>query len=671
MPGERLLAGLVDLEAVQQLQDDFSAVTGLATAIVDDQGGVLTGSGWSELCTRFHRHTPAAWARCRKSCRRLMQEAFVEQGQVIKTCDNGLVIAAIPVSFPSGHVAMLHIGQLFFAPPDEEYFRAQAREYGLAEESYLAAVRRIRVMSEGEFYRTIRLFSNVAELIFTGRKKYMSVTGTPFKNESGNPTGIVESFRDIVEPELTEDGPSDESEGRLEWILDSTQSGIVVIDAENHMIVGANQVAVELFGVPETELVGASCRQVICSAVKGSCPVADVSQNVECSERLLRTAQGKELPIIKSVAPMLLNGRKYLIESFVDISERKRIEEQLVYLSLHDPLTGLYNRAYFEEEMRRLEGGRSLRVGIIVCDVDGLKLVNDTLGHGAGDNLLRATAQVLEECFREGDVVARIGGDEFAVMLPSGGKTAVESSCRRIRRALSRYCVSNPELPLSVSIGFAVREKPSTSLGDVYKEADNNMYREKLYHSRNTRSAIVQTLVKALEGRDFILDGHADRLQRLVTRLAGGLGLTDRSLADLRLLAQFHDIGKVGVSETVLFKPDRLTAEELTEIRRHCEIGHRIALSVPDLMPIADLILKHHEWWNGQGYPLGIKGGEIPLECRILALADAYDALTTARPYREKPIPHEEAVVELQRCAGTQFDPQLVKKFVQGLREAE
>lgn len=301
----------------------------------------------------------------------------------------------------------------------------------MAEESYLAAVKRIRVMSEGEFSRTIRLFSNLAELIFTGREKYVNVTGTPLKNESGNPAGIVESFRDIAEPELSEGGPCG-SEGRLEWILDSIQSGIVVIDAENHMIVGANQVAVEMLGVPETELMGTSCHQVICSTVKGSCPVADVSQNVECSEQLLRTAQGKELPIIKSVVPMLLNGRKYLIESFVDISERKRIEEQLVYLSLHDPLTGLYNRAYFEEEMRRLEGGRFARVGIIVCDVDGLKLVNDTLGHGAGDNLLRAAAQVLEECFREGDVVARIGGDKFAVLLPSGGKTAVESSCRRI-----------------------------------------------------------------------------------------------------------------------------------------------------------------------------------------------------------------------------------------------
>lgn len=124
MLGERLLVKLVDLEAVQQLQDDFSAVTGLATSIVDDQGGVLTGSGWSELCTRFHRPSPAARARCRESCRRLMKEALVEQGRIIETCDNGLVIAAIPVSFPGGHVAMLNIGQLFFDPPDEEYFRA-------------------------------------------------------------------------------------------------------------------------------------------------------------------------------------------------------------------------------------------------------------------------------------------------------------------------------------------------------------------------------------------------------------------------------------------------------------------------------------------------------------------------------------------------------------------
>jgi len=172
--------------------------------------------------------------------------------------------------------------------------------------------------------------------------------------------------------------------------------------------------------------------------------------------------------------------------------------------------------------------------------------------------------------------------------------------------------------------------------------------------------------MKALEARDFITEGHATRLQSLVASVAEAIGLPERCINDLRLLAQFHDIGKVGLPDRILFKPDSLTREEYIEMQWHCEIGHRIALSAPDLSPIVDLILKHHEWWNGGGYPLGIKGEEIPVECRILAIADAYDAMTSDRPYR-KAMAHMEAVEELKRCSGTQFDPDLVSRFIQVL----
>ena len=357
-----------------------------------------------------------------------------------------------------------------------------------------------------------------------------------------------------------------------------------------------------------------------------------------------------------------------------DITDLKLGEEKLKYLSLHDPLTGLYNRIYFEEEMNRIEKGRHETVGIISCDVDGLKLVNDTLGHDQGDNLLVTAAGVIRECFREGDLVARIGGDEFCILLPDTTEPAVEKACQRIQEAVISYNATGPEIPLSISVGSAVSKDANRSPRDLFKEADNSMYRKKLYHTQSFRSTIVKTLTNTLKERDITTEGHVLRLEKLLVGVAAFIGLPESMKSDLSLLAKFHDIGKVGIPDAILFKEGALTSEEWTEMKRHCEIGYRIALSASELIPIADWILKHHEWWNGKGYPLGIEGEKIPIECRLLAIADAYEVLTSARPYG-KTLSSAEAVAELQRYTGTQFDPKLLEKFVQmleaGLPELE
>lgn len=354
----------------------------------------------------------------------------------------------------------------------------------------------------------------------------------------------------------------------------------------------------------------------------------------------------------------------------VDISERKGMEEQLKYFSLHDNLTGLYNRNFFEQELARLDQQAAGAIGIIICDLDGLKVVNDTLGHQSGDAMLMAVAGILKSMVRSQDVVARIGGDEFALLLKGADQALMAAMIGKIRHNIESFNRRQASLPVSLSLGFAVSGEVHSPVFALFKDADHHMYREKLHRSQSNRSAVVQTLMKALEARDYITEGHGVRLQSMVVALAENLGLPNHQIRDLQLLAQFHDIGKVGIKDHILFKPGSLTAEEMASMQQHCDIGYRIALASPDLVPIADWILKHHEWWDGSGYPLGLKGEEIPLACRMLGIADAFDAMTSDRPYR-RALSVDEALAELIRCAGSQFDPFLVVRFREVLATIE
>lgn len=347
-----------------------------------------------------------------------------------------------------------------------------------------------------------------------------------------------------------------------------------------------------------------------------------------------------------------------------DVTESQEAENRLQEISIKDPLTGVYNRRFFEDELRRHGGTGQAAVGIVVCDVDGLKLVNDSLGQITGDMHLKVLAGILAKCFRQQGIIARMGGDEFAVLLPDCNGQMLESLSQRLRTEIKECFASERSIPFTVSIGCALSDGRCGDIAGVLREAEDNMYREKFHSSQSTRSAMIEIVMRLLKARDLVTEQHLVRIEDLLVAFGTRCGLQHNRLSTLRLLAKFHDIGKVGIPDRVLFKPGKLTVEEFQEVKRHSEIGYRIARASAELSPLADFILKHHERWDGTGYPLGLKGTEIPLEARLLAIADAFDAMTNDRPYR-KAMTVAEALSELKLHAGTQFDSALVAVFCQ------
>ena len=343
--------------------------------------------------------------------------------------------------------------------------------------------------------------------------------------------------------------------------------------------------------------------------------------------------------------------------------ERKQTEEKIKYLSFHDSLTGLYNRAYFEEELERYNFPRYYPLSVVMLDVNGLKVINDTFGHSEGDRLLQHLSQVLTSVSRQGDILARIGGDEFAILLPSTSTEEVHNFCERIKQACQQDKIEPIYLRLNISLGHTTQKGEFKDTATILKEADKKMYQDKLFNGKSREKHFLEAFRILLAERDPHTSDHAGKLQELALSLGKRVGLTEYQLGNLKLLAILHDIGKIGIPDSILFKTHILTPSELEKMREHSRIGYRMAKNIPDFAPIAQEILYHHEYWDGTGYPEGLKGEKIPLLSRIISIVDAYDVMQSRRPYK-RPVSKAEALKEIKRCAGTQFDPQLVEIFL-------
>jgi len=343
--------------------------------------------------------------------------------------------------------------------------------------------------------------------------------------------------------------------------------------------------------------------------------------------------------------------------------ERKSSEEKIKYLSFHDSLTGLYNRAYFEEELERYNFPRYYPLSIVMLDVNGLKVINDTFGHSEGDRLLKHLSQVLTSVSRQGDILARIGGDEFAILLPSTTSEQAHNFCERIKQACQQDKIEPIYLRLNISLGHTTQEGEYKDTATLLKEVDKKMYQDKLFNGKSREKHFLEAFRIILAERDPHTSDHARRLQELALSLGKRVGLTEYQLGNLKLLALLHDMGKIGIPDSILFKTHILTPLEWEKMREHSRIGYRMAKNIPDFAPIAQEILYHHEYWDGTGYPEGLKGEKIPLLSRIISIVDTYDVMQFRRPYKG-PLSKAEALKEIKRCAGTQFDPQLVEIFL-------
>jgi len=442
----------------------------------------------------------------------------------------------------------------------------------------------------------------------------------------------------------------------LEITLSSVGDGVISCD-RNGKIIFFNRVAEDLTGWKFEDVKGRKIEDVFNivdeftrekreSIIKKV--IESKNKNELAENTILISKDGIERPIEDSAAPIIEENGEIggVVLVFRDFSAKKQKLNQIQYLSYHDQLTGLYNRRFYEEELRRLDTERNLPLTIIMGDINGLKLINDSFGHGMGDDLLKKSAQAIKAGCREDDIVARLGGDEFVVLLPKTDAPMAENVINRIKEVMETNKMG--AIDISISFGFETKREKDDDINEIFKKAEDHMYQDKLFEGPNMRNRTISAILDKLQEKNIIDQNHAERVSQLSESMGKAIGLNEEKIKILKKLGLLHDIGEIAIEKDILEKEGDLTKSEREEINRHPEIGYRILSTVKDLTEIAEYVLYHHERWNGKGYPKGLKAEEIPIEARIIAIADAYEAMTSDRSYRAA-LPFKVVIEELEK----------------------
>ena len=463
-----------------------------------------------------------------------------------------------------------------------------------------------------------------------------------------------------------------ENQIKLKSILDSTAEGIYGIDHKG-MCTFINQSAILLLGFNnEEDVIGKNMHELIHHHREDGrlfpikdCPILKSvhhGESTHAKRDVFYKKDGSKLFVRYSSYPQYRDQELIgAVISFADNTIEKEREDSILYISYHDYLTGLYNRRYFVEELARLDHVDNYPLGLIMLDLNALKLFNDAFGHFKGDQALVKVARVLEKIIRGDGILCRLGGDEFAIVLPHSSEIEMHFLKQEIKNTIIRHDIEGVQI--SLAVGYELKYDSKSNLDEILKRAEDHMYKNKMSERLNVNNNAIMSILQTLFNKHPQEKKHAEEVSQYAKLLGRALELESDKIHDLSISALYHDIGKISIPDNVLSKPAALTSEEYEVVKQHAEIGYQILKAVDDYSEYAMHAYAHHENYDGSGYPRGLKEKEIPLFSRIISIANAYQNMTTDRTYR-KAMSQDEAIAELKKNAGTQFDAKLVDVFI-------
>lgn len=483
-------------------------------------------------------------------------------------------------------------------------------------------------------------------------------------------TMLIAGIWNVIDRKRIQEKLSIERKKYLKTLL-SIGDGVIVVD-QNKNLEMINQAAEKLTGWTYSEAKGKYYKDILLLLENPDVPgrsdpieMAFSENNIEQEERIsvLQSKIGKKYFIENVASPIKdkTNNTIGVVLIFRDISQKIEQREKIEHLSFHDHLTGLHNRMYFEEEVRRLDVEENLPISVIMGDVNGLKLTNDIFGHNDGDALLKRAAEILKSVCRDQDIVARLGGDEFVILLP---KTKLDDAEKVVYRTKNRFSKERVgAVNCSMALGCATKTSVDQDMEKTMGNAENKMYKEKTLARRTTSAEAVNTIIATLYARSPREEQHSLNVGELCETMGIGMNMQKADIEKLKKIGYLHDIGKIVLNNKLLNEDFEPTADEWIEIKKHPLVGYRILNLIDDTMNYAEIILAHHEHWDGSGYPKGLKGEETPLLARVLSIIEGFERRLNGN-YNLKPVGIEKALNFIRLKSGSFYDPTLSDLFI-------
>lgn len=501
-----------------------------------------------------------------------------------------------------------------------------------------------------------------------GTEQYTRWTCTPWYNEAQEIGGLI-VYTEVINQYIQAEKEIESSRQQLQLVMDHLPIGLAVNSvlpevSFNYM----NDLFPAIYGVEREALESGDFwrlvyplkedREKIKTQVLEDIESGDISR-MYWEAVPLRKEHQKTRYITAFATP--IPNTPLMISTVIDVTEQVEKEAQIRHANWHDSLTDLPNRLHYESVLAEHHCAEKHPLGLVMFDLNGLKLINDVYGSKGGDMALVTLADTLKNSLHKTEFLARIGGDEFALIILQTTHEEVQLRQRNLLEALNH--LTYKDITLSVASGMAFKELVTEPVHEFIARAENHMLQTKTLDQRSSRNSAIRSIFNTLQQKYEEEKVHSERVSRYCQAMGVALGLDATALKELELAGLYHDIGKISIPDDILNKPGKLTAEEWEIMKSHTLIGYQILNTADQYSSLAQYALTHHERYDGHGYPNQLEGEDIPLFSRIIAVADSFEAMTSDRPYR-KAMDVKDALIELKKHAGTQWDPKLISLFV-------